>query len=115
MPQLGLQELIFIFIVALLVFGPKKLPDLGKSLGKGMREFRKATNELKASWEDQIRDTEQPFQEVKQTMNDVSKDFRDTFDPADQKADSLPSDNTIQPHEDSTVATQEAKKDGSPN
>ena len=47
MGQLGFQEILMIFIVALLVFGPKKLPELGKSLGKGIREFKKATDELK--------------------------------------------------------------------
>ena len=43
MGQLGFSEMLVIFIVALLVFGPKKLPELGKSLGKGIREFKKAT------------------------------------------------------------------------
>jgi len=46
---IGLPELIIILIVALIVFGPKKLPDLAKSLGKGMAEFKKATNDLKSS------------------------------------------------------------------
>jgi TatA/E family protein of Tat protein translocase len=46
---IGLPELIIIFIVALLVFGPKKLPDLAKSLGKGMAEFKKATDDFKST------------------------------------------------------------------
>lgn len=46
---IGLPELIIILIVALIVFGPKKLPDLAKSLGKGMAEFKKATDDLKSS------------------------------------------------------------------
>lgn len=45
--SLGLPELIFIFVLALLVFGPKRLPEMGRMIGKGMAEFRKATNELK--------------------------------------------------------------------
>ncbi len=44
---IGLPELIIILIVALIVFGPKKLPDLAKSLGKGMAEFKKATDDIK--------------------------------------------------------------------
>jgi TatA/E family protein of Tat protein translocase len=49
MGSLGLPELAFIFVLALLIFGPKKLPEIGRTLGKGMAEFRKATNELKRS------------------------------------------------------------------
>ncbi len=44
---LGMQELIVIFIIALLVFGPRKLPELGRSLGRGLAEFRRASEELK--------------------------------------------------------------------
>ncbi len=46
---IGMPELIVIFIVALLVFGPKKLPDLGKALGRGLAEFKRATEDLKES------------------------------------------------------------------
>ncbi|MFQ5847175.1 MAG: twin-arginine translocase TatA/TatE family subunit [Candidatus Methylomirabilales bacterium] len=44
---IGMPELIVIFIVALLVFGPKKLPDLGKALGRGLAEFKRASDDLK--------------------------------------------------------------------
>ncbi|WP_291431335.1 twin-arginine translocase TatA/TatE family subunit [Deinococcus sp.] len=47
MPNLGPGELIVILLVALVVFGPRKLPELGKSLGAGLREFRKSTQSLK--------------------------------------------------------------------
>lgn len=47
MPSLGIPELIIILIIALLIFGPKKLPELGRSLGRGIKEFRSATNEVK--------------------------------------------------------------------
>jgi sec-independent protein translocase protein TatA len=42
--SIGMPELILIFVVALLVFGPKKLPEIGKSLGKGLAEFKKASD-----------------------------------------------------------------------
>ncbi len=44
---LGMQELIVIFVIALLIFGPKKLPELGRSLGRGLAEFKRASEELK--------------------------------------------------------------------
>ena len=46
---IGMPELIVILVIALIVIGPKKLPDLAKALGKGMAEFRKATQEIKDS------------------------------------------------------------------
>ena len=75
MGQLGIQELILIFVVALLVFGPKKLPELGKSLGKGLREFRRATNDLKATWEDQVRDTEAELADTKRDLRNLNRDI----------------------------------------
>jgi TatA/E family protein of Tat protein translocase len=47
MGSLGLPEVIFILLLALLIFGPKRLPEIGRTLGKGMSEFRKASNDLK--------------------------------------------------------------------
>jgi sec-independent protein translocase protein TatA len=52
---IGLPEIIIILVIALLVFGPKKLPELAKSLGKGMAEFKKATDEFKSSIENDVR------------------------------------------------------------
>ena len=46
---IGMPELIIIFVIALIIIGPKKLPDLARALGKGMAEFRKATNEIKSN------------------------------------------------------------------
>jgi TatA/E family protein of Tat protein translocase len=63
--NLGFSELILIFVIALLVFGPKKLPELGKSLGKGLREFKRATEDLKSNWDEQMRDAERSIQETK--------------------------------------------------
>jgi sec-independent protein translocase protein TatA len=51
MGPIGVQEMVMIFLVALVLFGPKKLPELGRLLGKGLSEFRKAKNELKATFE----------------------------------------------------------------
>jgi sec-independent protein translocase protein TatA len=55
---LGLPELIVIFVIALVVFGPKKLPDLGRALGKGIAEFKRATEEVKQTIETEVRSAE---------------------------------------------------------
>jgi len=59
MGSIGVPEMIFIFVLALLIFGPKKLPELGRSLGKGIAEFRRASNELKSSLEREMNTLEQ--------------------------------------------------------
>jgi sec-independent protein translocase protein TatA len=59
MGPIGIQELVLIFVVALLIFGPKKLPELGRSLGKTLGEFRRASNEIKQSIERELEQTEE--------------------------------------------------------
>jgi TatA/E family protein of Tat protein translocase len=54
MGNLGMPELILILVLALLLFGPKKLPEIGRQLGKGLGEFKRASNDLKRSIEDEI-------------------------------------------------------------
>ena len=51
----GVPELIVIFTIALIIFGPRKLPELGKSLGKSLAEFKRASNELKNTLDEEIR------------------------------------------------------------
>ena len=53
--SIGLPELIIIFTIALIIFGPRKLPEIGKSLGKSLAEFKRASNELKNTLEEEIR------------------------------------------------------------
>jgi TatA/E family protein of Tat protein translocase len=74
MGSLGWSEMALIFMVALLVFGPKKLPEIGRTLGKGLREFKKASDELKSNWEEHLREAEAPVHELKQTMQEVQSD-----------------------------------------
>jgi sec-independent protein translocase protein TatA len=71
MGSLGMQEIIVIFILALIVFGPRKLPELGKTLGKGLAEFKKASNELKQTWEEEVR-LEKEREEMSQILKDSS-------------------------------------------
>lgn len=69
MPSLGMQEIIIIFVLALIIFGPRKLPELGKTLGKGLAEFKRASNELKQTWEDEVR-----LDKEKEAMSEILKD-----------------------------------------
>lgn len=57
--SIGMPELIIIFVIALIIFGPRKLPELGRSLGKSLAEFKKASNELRNTLEEEIRIEEQ--------------------------------------------------------
>jgi sec-independent protein translocase protein TatA len=54
---IGAQELIFILVLALLIFGPKRLPQLGRTLGKGMMEFRKASTELQRAFNTELEES----------------------------------------------------------
>ncbi len=60
--SIGMPELIIIFVIALIIFGPRKLPELGRSLGKSLAEFKRATNDLKGTLEEEIRLEEQQQQ-----------------------------------------------------
>jgi Tat protein translocase TatB subunit len=62
---IGMPELIVIMVIALIVIGPKKLPDLARALGKGMAEFRKATQEIKESL-----NVDEEFQEARKDLAD---------------------------------------------
>jgi sec-independent protein translocase protein TatA len=64
MGSLGVSEIAFIFVLALLVFGPKKLPEIGRTVGRGFAEFRKASNELKRSINTELALDEQPVPPV---------------------------------------------------
>ena len=61
--SVGVPELIIIFTIALIIFGPRKLPELGKSLGRSLAEFKRASNELKNTLDEEIRMEERKSQE----------------------------------------------------
>ena len=77
MGPLGMQEMIFIFVLALLIFGPKKLPELGKTIGKAMTEFRRASSELKSTFDREMSNLER---ETESTTKEISHNFNyDTY------------------------------------
>lgn len=60
--------MVFIFVLALLLFGPKKMPELGRMVGKGLREFRRASDELKSTFDREMRNLEQEVSPAKQEL-----------------------------------------------
>ena len=67
---IGMPELLLILAIALIVIGPKKLPDLAKSLGRTMREFKKATDEIKKEINDSSNDIVDDIKDMKDTFKD---------------------------------------------
>src|SRR5579863_5510396 len=73
MGTVGVQEMVLIFIVALVLFGPKKLPELGKTIGKAITEFRRASSDLKASFEREMHNLEKETEALKETKQAIAE------------------------------------------
>ena len=94
--DIGMSELLVIFIVALLVFGPKRLPELARALGKGLAEIKKSLNDAKRQVQTEFREIESQekgvigkgFADFKQTLQDVKKQvdagYKDIITPLGQ-------------------------------
>ncbi len=63
------QEIFIVLIVALILFGAKKLPDIAKGLGKGMREFRKATDDIKREFNESTKDVQDDIKDISDSVN----------------------------------------------
>ena len=74
MGTLGVQETVFNFVLALLIFGPKKLPELGKTIGKAMTEFRRASSELKATFDREMVAIERENESLKEVTQKYADD-----------------------------------------
>jgi TatA/E family protein of Tat protein translocase len=76
---LGVPEVILIFVVALLLFGPRKMPQIGRSVGRALGEFRRASNDFKRTIEDEVaaeevRDVERDLKDIQAVGREVLKD-----------------------------------------
>jgi TatA/E family protein of Tat protein translocase len=76
MGTLGWQEIMFVFFLALVLFGPKELPKIGRTLGKALTEFRRASSDLKATFDRELSSLERESQSVNEAVGSLS-------DPAD--------------------------------
>ncbi len=77
---LGVQEMMIIFFVALVLFGPKKLPELGKTIGKALTEFRKHSNDLKSTFEREMNNLEKETESVQQVASSTANQIRNSID-----------------------------------
>lgn len=68
------QEIFIIMVVALLLFGANKIPEIAKGLGKGMREFRKATDDIKKEFNESTQDIQKDIKDVRDSVNKNLKD-----------------------------------------
>jgi len=78
MPSIGPAEIVIILVLALLVFGPKRLPEMGRSLGRGVREFKKAADSARKEFG--VDEIERELKGVKKTLGDVKGDFKVDID-----------------------------------
>lgn len=104
--NIGLPELLIIVAIALIVFGPNKLPDLAKAFGRAMREFKKATEEVKESFEAETKDLE----EYKHTLTDENL----LADLAEQMSPSEPATEETSPRPQPSVTVEASPLDEAP-
>lgn len=87
MGPLGVPEMAIIAILALVLFGPKKLPELARNFGKAMAEFRRASNELKSTFDHQMRELERETESVKETTNQYTREINNSINGYDYNYD----------------------------
>jgi sec-independent protein translocase protein TatA len=76
MGPVGVQEMVAIFLVALVLFGPKKLPELGRTIAKAITEFRRASNDLKATFEREMQSLERESESIKDVMRPITSEIQ---------------------------------------
>ena len=108
MGPVGVQEMIVIFLVALVLFGPKKLPELGKTIGKAITEFRRAQAELKTTFEGHMRELEKEHESIKEITHsytsEIQNHYTDYDSPYDGSASYLPDSHESTAANPSTVS-----------
>ena len=102
---IGMPEMLLLLAVALIVIGPKKLPDLAKSLGRALGEFKRATSDLKQSIE-----SETGIDEVRQSFNEVKEDIKQQVDLAGEVPDPTPPASESQTHQVSEEPLDQVKE-----
>jgi len=107
MGTLGGQEIAVIFFLALILFGPKKLPELGRTIGKAITEFRRASNDLKATFEREMQTLERESQSLSQVTNVTAGDIFNraiNYDPDHETRSLPPAETAWNPQESQEVS-----------
>ena len=118
MGNLGWTEILVILVIALIVFGPRKLPELGKSLGQSLAQFRKASDDFKRTWEQEVEIEKQRFEAPPQIPAQVTDDNyptvsqSDSYWPVDAIEESSPAtDEAVAAAQEGESGVKEAKRD----
>ena len=117
MGTVGVQEMIVIFVIALVLFGPKKLPELGRTIGKAITEFRRASNDLKASFEREMQTLERESQSISQVAQVTAGDIFNraiNFDPEHENRSLPPAETAWNPLEPQKVDSESHESNASP-
>ena len=106
----------FLLFLAFLVFGPKKLPEIARALGKGMAELRRASAELKSQLEEEITNLDNPVREIREELSNLENparelktDLEDEIRDLDRSVQSEPEPPQSYEHHDPEPAPEEAK------
>jgi TatA/E family protein of Tat protein translocase len=83
---LGMGEIVLILVVALVVFGPRKLPELGKSLGQAMAQFRRASEDFKRTWEQEV-EIENVRKSAPTSDGQSNHSYNESYDPYNSYSD----------------------------
>src|SRR5712691_10600247 len=106
MGTVGVQEMIVIFVIALVLFGPKKLPELGRTIGKAITEFRRASNDLKSTFEREMQTLERESQSMSQVAQVTASDIFNraiNYDPEPEVRSLPPAETAWNPLEPQSV------------
>ena len=102
--SIGMPELVIILVIALIIFGPRKLPELGRSLGKSIGEFKRASNELRNTLDEEIRVEEQKEQRARSRPSRRRRSTRRRCMTPARPTRSAPRRRDRQPHSTGTSA-----------
>jgi TatA/E family protein of Tat protein translocase len=118
MGTVGVQEMVVIFVLALVLFGPKKLPELGRTIGKAITEFRRASNDLKATFEREMQTLERENQSISQVANVTAGDIFNraiNYDPDHETRSLPPAETAWNPLEPQKVDAESQESNATPD